>query len=354
MIERVDRLCLEEIDDRALRIALVDELRRVANFNWYAWLVTDPATEVGGSPLADVPSVAELPRLIRHKYVTALNRWTTLDAGVATLHTASDGCLQRSTMWRAVLCHHGVSDVASLVFRDAHGCWGWLDLWRTKPEQPFDDREISMLSGVVGSITAALRRAQARTFTGVSPAPHRGPAVLVLSPDLTVKAQTAETEEYLRTLVPPEGDRLPVPAGAYNVAAQLLAIEAGLDEHPPSARVHLGGGVWVTLRAARAGDAESHHASDHHVGSDCVSDHDIAVTIERTSPAERRDLFARTHALSPRERELVEHLARGADTHTSARAMFLSEHTVQDHVKSIFTKTDTHSRRALVIRLTGA
>ena len=51
----------------------------------------------------------------------------------------------------------------------------------------------------------------------------------MLSPELTVRAQTAETEEYLRVLVPPDADRPPVPAGAYNVAAQLLAVEAGID-----------------------------------------------------------------------------------------------------------------------------
>ncbi|MGB7979871.1 MAG: LuxR C-terminal-related transcriptional regulator [Candidatus Nanopelagicales bacterium] len=33
--------------------------------------------------------------------------------------------------------------------------------------------------------------------------------------------------------------------------------------------------------------------------------------------------------------------------------MFLSEHTVQDHLKSIFAKTDVHNRRQLVARATG-
>ena len=31
--------------------------------------------------------------------------------------------------------------------------------------------------------------------------------------------------------------------------------------------------------------------------------------------------------------------------------MFVSEHTVQDHLKSIFTKTDTRTRRALLARI---
>ena len=153
--------------------------------------------------------------------------------------------------------------------------------------------------------------------------------------------QTAETQEYLRILVPPDDERPPVPASAYNVAAQLLAAEAGVDRNPPWARVHLPGGLWLTLRAARIGDAES------------GQDRDIAVTIEQTSPGDRLALFARAFAFSARESELAGHLTRGADTAEIARRMFLSEHTVQDHLKSIFAKTSTHSRRALLALTLG-
>lgn len=198
------------------------------------------------------------------------------------------------------------------------------------------------MAGVVAPVTLALRRAVARTIHESPPIlAWSGPAVLVLSGDLQVQAQTSVTEDYLRGLVPPEGDRRPIPAGAYNVAAQLLAVEAGVDDHPPLMRVHLDSGVWLTLRAAR-------------VDAACPpGDRDIAVTIEATSPAERRRLFASSHGLSPRERELVELLAHGADTHTIAEKMFLSEHTVQDHFKSVFAKTGTRNRRSLLARLVG-
>ncbi|MDQ3661993.1 MAG: two-component response regulator [Actinomycetota bacterium] len=36
-----------------------------------------------------------------------------------------------------------------------------------------------------------------------------------------------------------------------------------------------------------------------------------------------------------------------------AQRMYVSEHTVQDHLKSIFTKTGTRSRRILLARATG-
>jgi DNA-binding CsgD family transcriptional regulator len=334
------RGCQSAGDALTLRLRLVEDLRRALEFDAYAWLLTDPETSVGSAPLADVPSLPELPRLIRLKYLTALNRWTALaDGQVATLREATGGDLARSLVWRELLGRYGVGDVASMVFRDRHGCWGFLDLWRLGAGARFEAAETDFLAGLVGPVTEALRRCQADTFVA-RPAhdPRRsGPVVLLLSPELEVRAQTPETMAYLRVLVPPAEGQPPVPASAYNVAAQLLAVEAGVDANPPLARVHLADGRWMTLRASRIGDAG-----------------DIAVTIEETSPAERVALFARAFGLSARESELLAHLATGTDTRELARRMLLSEHTVQDHLKSIFAKTATHSRRALLSRALGA
>ena len=98
--------------------------------------------------------------------------------------------------------------------------------------------------------------------------------------------------------------------------------------------MHLSDGFWLTLRAARI-------------------DTNIAVTLEESSPVERLEMFARAHGLSERERELLSLLARGSDTRQIAERMFLSEHTVQDHLKSVFAKTADHNRRTLVARILG-
>ncbi len=341
-IEKVARLCGNTtFDALSLRIAVLEEIRRVAEFDAYAWLLTDPETEVGSAPLADVPCLPELPRLIRLKYLTTVNRWTHLDAPVARLHASTRGRLEQSLVWREMLARYGVTDVASLVFRCRHGCWGFLDLWRSDGPM-FTDEDARFLAAIARPVTEALRRCQASTFSVDTPAPVRvGPVVLVLSADLEVRAQTLDTNEYLRLLVPSDGDRQPIPAGAYNVAAQLLSVEAGVDNHPPTARVHLSDGVWLTLRAARIGTASPGAGQD------------IAVAIEATAPAERMTLFGRACALSGREMELLGRLITGSDTRGIAAQMFLSENTVQDHLKSIFSKTGASNRRTLLARVVG-
>jgi DNA-binding CsgD family transcriptional regulator len=340
--ERVERICATTADARVLRLDLLDEIRRVVPFDAYVWLLTDPETSVGIAPLADVPCLPELPRLITLKYLTEVNRWTELSTPVARLDEATGGARSRSLMWRELLAGYDITDVASVVFRDPFGCWAFLDLWRGSASGRFTAAEEAYLAAINTTVTTALRRGQAQTFVGATrTGDSRGPVVILLSADLDVLAQTPETQEYLRVLVPTNAGRSPIPAGAYNVAAQLLAFEGAIDANPPSARVHLSGGRWLTLRAARIGDPRPSQGAD------------IAVTIEDSSPSERAEIFARAHGLTNRERQLLGHLVVGRDTRDTARLMFLSQLTIQDHLKSIFAKTGMRNRRTLLARALG-
>ena len=341
--ETILRICRSDADARTLRLEVLAAIRRAVGFDAYAWLITDPETSVGSSPLADVPCLPELPQLIRLKYLTTINRWTSLPCGAASLSGATGGNLSQSLMWRELLCRHQVTDIASSVYRNRFGCWGFLDLWRTQ-SPPFPAADIEFLGQIAGPVTTALRHCVARTFAPATAGDQlpAGPVVLLLSAALVVQAQTPQTQRYLRVLVPPEAeDQAPVPASAYNVAAQLLAAEAGVDDSPPVARIHLANGRWLTLRAARMDTAQA------------AGGRDIAVSIEPATGSDRVSVFARAAGLSPRESELLHHLVAGADTRDCARQMFVSEHTVQDHLKSIFAKTAARNRRTLLARALG-
>lgn len=330
-------------DDRELRLQVLEEIRRAVSFDRYVWVLTDPATEVGTSPVADSPNLADLPRLVRAKYVTEVNRWTGIDGGFVSLMDATRGTVTHSLVWREVLSKYGVCDVASGAFRDRYGLWAFLDLWRTNDAGPFTPAELESLSVTQNVVTEALRRRQALAFTAAEPSGPTldGPVVMLLSPQLEVLAETEATMDYLRALLPTPQDRAPIPACAYNVAAQLVARERGVDVHPALARLHAGGGRLLTLRAARI------------AGSGAPVEENIAVTIATASGEERAELFARAHALSSREAELLGHLNAGRDTREISAAMHLSEHTVQDHLKSIFAKTGVRGRRNLLARLRG-
>lgn len=340
---RIVRLCEQGLDDRSLRSAVLDELRQQVPFDWYAWLLTDPETSVGSAPLAELPSLDDLAATILLKYLTSVNRWTSLGAGEAvSLVDATGGQLHRSPIWSEMLARRGVADVASTVFRDPHGRWGFLDLWRTTDR--FTPEELQTLADLGEVVTPALRRSLLPTFeaqAGSISGRHDGPSVVLLDDRLGVVSRTPQVDTDLRSLLPTDPGRRPVPAAVLNVAAQLLAMEAGVDANPAQARAFLGDGQWVTLAAAR---------TEGPAGGDGA----IAVTIEPVDPARRLDLYSRVLGLTPRETELLRGVAAGLDTRALSRELNLSIHTVQDHLKSVFAKAGAGSRKVVVARATGA
>ena len=318
----MQRLCSGTLDAKELRERALIELRRTVPFDAHVWTLTDPVTRVGTSPLADIPGLSwpELPALVQARYLSEGTRWTDLTSTcVAT--------------WRHT------AEVLTAVFADRFGCWAWLDLWRTSGP-PFTSGERDLIAAVVPALTAALRKAQARTFaTAPSTAPPAAPAVLVLGADLQVRVGTPAARDALHRLNPPDDPAVveqAIPAAAYNLAAALVAAENGVPVGPPWSRVHLGAGRWVTLRAART-----------------APDDGIAVTIEEATPAERLEIFALAHGLTPREREVLAELVTGTDSRHLARRLVLSEHTVNDHIKAILAKTGAPTRPTLLARVAG-
>jgi DNA-binding CsgD family transcriptional regulator len=55
--------------------------------------------------------------------------------------------------------------------------------------------------------------------------------------------------------------------------------------------------------------------------------------------------------LTPRETAVTREVMQGKDTRATAAALRISEYTVQDHLKSVFTKVDVTSRGELAHRL---
>ncbi len=268
-VARIAAICREDIDERNLRVRVLDEVRRVVPFDAFVWLLTDPETTVGSSPVADLgpggASGVDLPTLIRLKYSSTINRWTALSTGTPVTLVDAVGGTGAQDAWAGLLAAHGITDVVSSVLRDAHGCWGFLDLWRVGGTCTPVER--ALIGEVIHMVTPALRWSMLRSFERNSPPAEeddnteRGSVLLLVTDELRPIAQTAEADRYLRALLPTDAARAPIPAAAFNVGAQLLASERGVDDHPARARVHLHDGMWVTLRAARIGEPSAVRAS---------------------------------------------------------------------------------------------
>ncbi len=313
LLVRAERLCSQDCSDRALRERLVALLAERLPFAGHVFALTDPATGVGSSPHATVPMLAweELPDLIRQRYLAA-----------------------DRAEWHDWLAHLGITDTLLVRFSDRYGDWGFLELWRTTGT--YDASDLALLERLAPAITAGLRAAAARTFrAGAGDLPRVEPGVVVLDPDLRVRGQTDGAAATLLQLLPPDEPMPPIPAAAYNTGAALVAVEAGRWPSDPSARVHLGGNRWVTVRAARLGS-------------------DIAISIAPSTTAERTDLFARVHGLSRRETEVLGLAVLGLDSRQVADLLVIARTTAEDHLKALLAKTGAPSRQVLVARALGA
>lgn len=360
-LEHIRVLAGSVLDHQALRKTVLAELGTMIPFDAFVWPLCDPRTTVGMAPRARIPCPEELPALIRLKYLSHPARWTglmTSSVPALSLQRATDGDPARSLMWRGVLNRYNVGDVLSVVFADKHGCWAWLDLWRTGEAGHFTEQETTYLAGLAAEMTPGLRRSMARQFNAeTAPDSISGPdlaarpdagrqqlpeqAVLTLSEDLAVVGRTESVNDWLHLLQPGPSPHHHVPAEVLNVAAQLLARETGVDDHEAESRVHIGSGRWALLRANRIAPAAEGPTPA------------LAVTIQGCMPSDRVEVFARAFGLTPRQRELLWLAAAGADTGTMAEAQGVTPYTVQDQFKQIFLSCGVHSRAALMAMALG-
>ena len=233
LLDRIERICGAGLTPKVLREQVLAALRPALAYDAHVWLLTDPVTRVGTSPLADVPMLPwpRLPELGRLRYLSPVLRWADqMDAGRTSglLLEETEGEPERSLLWSGIQRELGVVDVASLALWDRYGCWAWLDLWRCGDSAPYVRPDRELLEDLSAPLTRGIREAQARTFVDeTADLAMTGPAVVVLGADLQVRSQTDWASAALLRLNPPEQEIPTIPAAAYNVGGALVAEENG-------------------------------------------------------------------------------------------------------------------------------
>ncbi|MNI42928.1 CsgBAC operon transcriptional regulatory protein [compost metagenome] len=77
----------------------------------------------------------------------------------------------------------------------------------------------------------------------------------------------------------------------------------------------------------------------------------LAVSFAPAKATDLLPLVSEAYGFTEREKEIVGQLALGLSTKELAQTLHISAYTVQDHLKSIFSKAGVSSRRELIWQL---
>jgi DNA-binding CsgD family transcriptional regulator len=340
--ERIVRMCEGTSAPDALPWEVNEVLRRTIGYSRWCWIAGDPDSLLptgGAGESYYQPEVAarllvlEQAGDVNAKHVLARSRYPS-----AILSAATGGDLARSTRWDQCVRDYGVGDVLTAACRDAHGCWGWLEMLRDSDDPPFSSADAQLLDDVGSAVGSAMRRAAVRASPPTGDEPP-GPGVVILDEQLRPASLTPAARIWIQATPPPtslEDDGM-VPLAMIALAGRAVAGRGG-PELPARVRFRTPAGRWAVLDGAVLD------------GSDAGR---VAITIRAASPEETVDLHSRAHGLTVRERQLVSLVLTGLSTRQLADELSISSYTVKDHLKAVFDKVGVRSRRELVAGILG-
>ena len=319
------------------------------------WFGVDPATLLATAPARiDVNDAGTCEAFwTREFYEQDASLWVDLarsDSPAAGLRASLDDRAPKSVRFRQFMQPQGYDDELRAVFRTGDRAWGLIGLYREAGRPAFDDAEIRLVSAISAPVASALRR-HSTTYIGWDGGIVASPGLLVFAADgslLSANDQAAawlnelygvelDAERWLQVPSDPAAARVATPI--HSLIARARAVADGYERTPARLRVRDVRGRWLLL-----------HASCLRTRAD-GSGGDVAVVIEPAKSAEVAPIIIEAYALTPRERDVVSAIARGLSTAEIAGALFLSQHTVKDHIKAVFEKVGVSSRGELVAKL---
>ena len=349
-LSEVKRLCCAgSLDGLTLLGEVIERLRRLVPFEAYCASTTDPASGLITHALAEEMGGAEefaifFERLYFEHHGSVL-RMADANRSVALLSETTGGNLERSARYLELLRPLGLAHEMCGAFTSGGYLWGSMDLIRGSGEPDFSPREASLLRRVAPRLGNGLKVAALRAQAPVEESERDVPGVLTLDRKGRVVGHTPAAERMLRDLedLGPgwrEWDGLPRALRTMVLSLRrALSPECDRDaERIPTLRARTRSGRWLTLYGSLT-EATSER------------DAETVVVVEPSKPEELLPFSMAAYGLSPREEELVKLVVRGLPTARISRTLFISEHTVQNHLRSIFEKVGVRSRGELVKRL---
>lgn len=256
---------------------------------------------------------------------------------VGDLHEATGGRPDRSARWREYGTATGFRAELRTAFTLGGALWGIGQFDRLGDSPRFSEDEKAWLERVSPVLADALRKTLLEQPT--LSAAGRGPGLVILDEAEEVVSATPEAVGWLdevdATYTVLKGADVPMPFEAQVYASRVRAsIRDDADAAVPRARLRTRNGVWLLLH-----------------GSMLQGTDQLALIVAPAKAADVAPLIVEAYGFTQRELEVTRLVARGFGTSQIAAELFLSQHTVRDHVKAVLEKVGVSSRGELVAKV---
>jgi DNA-binding CsgD family transcriptional regulator len=336
------RLCHSGLDSIAVRRESMRILRRILPIDSFWFATADPSTLLFTSALVDEIPQTATPLFVKNEFlqndVNKFTRLATARPPVNSLSGATRGRLADSPRYRDICVPLGFGDELRAALHSGNACWGFMCLHRERTGSNFTSAESAVLASLVPHLGQGLRAALLLDHAEKTD-DSEGPGLLLLADDLSLIAATTAGEHWLSEIAD-WPTRRELPQVIYATVARLVAIECNSEvptDLTPRARVQTRSGQWLIIHASRL---SSRSAAG-----------ETAVILEPARPAEVAPLILQAFGLTHREAEVAQLVLRGLSTASIGSSLSISDFTVQQHLKSVFDKTGTGSRRELVAQI---
>jgi DNA-binding CsgD family transcriptional regulator len=336
-LEALDRLATEGRSAQDLLEQAAARIERVVPVDGVFLAATDPETtlSIGTGLVRDLPADQCQPHWDYEFLAPDYLKFADIARSgrrVADLHDATGGRPTRSARFKQYSEATGFQSEVRLAFTVGESAWGLAQLNRLSAR--FTEAEKAWLELAAERIARGLRRAML-SEPASAPVLGRGPGVVLVDGNGRVVSATREALEWLDDLAPEllmsdVGD-VKLPFHAHGFA---LRVRAAHEDGAPQIRSRLRTqrGVWLLMHGAVLGQ-------------------NVALIIEPARSGDVAPLIVEAYGLTGRELDVTRAIARGLTTDEIAAELYLSPHTVRDHVKGLFEKVGVSSRGELVHRV---
>jgi DNA-binding CsgD family transcriptional regulator len=331
IVASITETCRSGLDPEALRAAVLPRLRRVVPIDAVWWALVDPATLLFTQAYREEIPVETGPYFVENEFLADdVNKWTELAQdrnGARTLIGATGGEPWSSARYRDVFEPLGLEDELRVVLRSRGSVWGFLCLHRSHGSA-FSAEEVSFSRRMAPVLADGLRLGMLVQGIAAAGLAHT-PGLILVASDGSMISKNLAADQWLEELGSCGPGAIPIEVHA--LAARLRALDPSASA--PQLRVRTHAGRWAILHASwmpsQARDA-------------------VAVIIQEATADQTAPVVMSAYGLTEQERIISGLVFHGLSTSAISETLNITQHTVQDHLKSIFEKTGVRSRRELV------